>query len=57
MSINSNSIPGTLNLNNPIETNNVELIAKESINSNVNIAMSNSFGFGGTNTALLFQSF
>jgi len=57
MSINSNSIPGTLNLDNPIETNNVELIAKESINSNVNIALSNSFGFGGTNTALLFKSF
>ncbi len=57
MSIKENIIPATLNLNNPIESKGINLIAKDSINSKVDYALSNSFGFGGTNTALLFKSF
>ena len=56
LSINNNIIPATLNLNNPSHSFEVDLVPKNSISHNVNIALSNSFGFGGTNTALLFNS-
>ncbi len=56
MSINTNVLPATLNLNNPIETNNINLIPKEPQEKNISYALSNSFGFGGTNTALLFKN-
>ena len=57
MTINKNIIPATINLDNPIETNGINLVPKLPIETKVNYALSNSFGFGGTNTALLFKSF
>ncbi len=56
LSIKNNILPATLNLENPIDNKGINLISKNSEQSNVNIALSNSFGFGGTNTALLFKS-
>ena len=56
MSLNSKILPATLNLENPIETNNINLISKIPLEKEINYALSNSFGFGGTNTALLFKS-
>ena len=56
LSIKNNILPATLNLENPIETNNINLIPKEPMEKNITYALSNSFGFGGTNTALLFKS-
>ena len=56
MSLNNNILPATLNLDNPIETTNINLITKNVLEKNINYALSNSFGFGGTNTALLFKS-
>ncbi len=56
MSLNKNILPATLNLNNPIETSNINLIPKVPLEKNISYALSNSFGFGGTNTALLFKS-
>ena len=56
MSIKDNIIPGTLNLEDPIESNHINLVANNPIEAKVNYAMSNSFGFGGTNTALLFKN-
>ena len=56
LSINNNIVPATLNLDNPSHNFKVDLVPKKSINHKVNIALSNSFGFGGTNTALLFKS-
>ena len=56
LAINKNIIPATLNLENPSHSFNVDLVPKNSIDHNVNIALSNSFGFGGTNTALLFRT-
>ena len=55
-SINEGIIPPTLNLENPSHSFNVDLVPKNSINHKVKIALSNSFGFGGTNTALLFKA-
>ncbi len=56
MAINKNILPATLNLDNPIETNNINLIPNQPIDKKISCALSNSFGFGGTNTALLFKS-
>ena len=56
MSLNNNILPATLNLNNPIETSNINLVPKSPLEKNISFALSNSFGFGGTNTALLFQN-
>ena len=56
MSLNKNILPATLNLNNSIESNNINLIPKEPLEKDTSYVLSNSFGFGGTNTALLFKS-
>ena len=56
MAINNNIIPATLNLDDPIDSKNVNLVSNNPLNEQVDIALSNSFGFGGTNTALLFKS-
>jgi len=56
MSINTNILPATLNLDNPIKTSNINLIPKKPVEHKVTFTLSNSFGFGGTNTALLFKS-
>ena len=56
MAINNKILPGTLNLDNPIKTDKINLIAKKPIENKVDFTLSNSFGFGGTNTALLFKS-
>ncbi len=56
LSINKKILPATLNLHNPIETSNVNLIPGAPLEKDIKYALSNSFGFGGTNTALLFKS-
>ncbi len=56
MALNKNILPATLNLDDPIETSNINLIPKIPLEKNIKYALSNSFGFGGTNTALLFKS-
>ena len=56
LSINNNIVPATLNLENPSHEFNVDLVAKTPKEHKVSVALSNSFGFGGTNTALLFKS-
>ena len=57
LAINNSTAPATLNLENPIESKNIKLVANEPIETKINIALSNSFGFGGTNTALLFKNY
>ena len=56
LSIKHNKVPATLNLFNPSHKFKVDLVPHNSIDHKVEIALSNSFGFGGTNTALLFKS-
>ena len=55
MSLNKNVLPATLNLDDPILTDNINLIPKAPVDKKITYALSNSFGFGGTNTALLFK--
>ena len=56
MSLKTNILPATLNLDNPIESGKINLIPKTPIEKKISYVLSNSFGFGGTNTALLYKS-
>ncbi len=55
LAMQDNVIPPTLNLENPSEGCDIDLTAKIAKNKSVNIVMSNSFGFGGTNACLIFR--
>ncbi|MCH7624522.1 MAG: beta-ketoacyl-ACP synthase II [Chloroflexi bacterium] len=50
-------IPPTINLDNPDPDCDLDYTAHSYRESDVSTAMSNSFGFGGHNTSLIFQSF
>tara|TARA_Y100000996_G_scaffold363970_1_gene307962 strand:- start:204 stop:884 length:681 start_codon:yes stop_codon:yes gene_type:complete len=56
LAMNNSILPATLNLDKPIESKNINLVANKPINKNIKYVLSNSFGFGGTNTALLFKN-
>ena len=56
LALRNDIIPPTLNLNEPIESEKIYLVANQPINEKINYTLSNSFGFGGTNTALLFKN-
>jgi len=47
-------VPPTINLENPDVTTAMDLVPLKPRKLEVNVAMSNSFGFGGTNAALIF---
>lgn len=54
----NNILPPTLNLDNPSENcGGVDLIPHHAKDKKINYAMSNSFGFGGTNASLIFTRF
>ena len=53
--INEGIIPPTINLENPDPLCDLNYTPLMSINKEVNIAMNNSFGFGGTNSTLVFK--
>jgi len=57
LTIRDGIIPPTINLENPDPQCDLDYIPKESREKDVNIAMSNSFGFGGTNAVLIFSTF
>ena len=46
-------VPPTINLDNPDVTTQIDLVPHKAQKREVNIAMSNSFGFGGTNACLI----
>jgi 3-oxoacyl-[acyl-carrier-protein] synthase II len=46
-------IPPTLNLDNPEVVTAIDLVPHTAKKHEVNVAMSNSFGFGGTNACLV----
>jgi len=47
--------PPTINLDNPGEGCDLDFVPHTARNMAINIAMSNSFGFGGTNGCLIFS--
>jgi 3-oxoacyl-[acyl-carrier-protein] synthase II len=50
-------IPPTINLENPDPQCDLDYVPNESRERDVEIGMSNSFGFGGTNAVLIFSTF
>lgn len=47
--------PPTLNLDNPERETDIDLVPKEARKRNIEVALSNSFGFGGTNASLILK--
>jgi len=56
LAIRDSVVPPTLNLNNPSEGCDMDLVPLQAKERDVKIALSNSFGFGGTNASLIFKS-
>ncbi|MFQ3184821.1 MAG: 3-oxoacyl-[acyl-carrier-protein] synthase II [Alteromonas macleodii] len=46
--------PPTINLDNPAVATTIDLAANKKVEREINITLSNSFGFGGTNASVLF---
>ena len=58
LAIHEGVVPPTLNLRNPSEAcKGIDLVPLEAKQRKVNVALSNSFGFGGTNASLVFKAF
>lgn len=57
LAIHEGVVPPTLNLRNPSEAcKGIDLVPLEAKQRKVNVALSNSFGFGGTNASLVFKA-
>jgi 3-oxoacyl-[acyl-carrier-protein] synthase II len=54
LAIRDGVVPPTLNLDNPSPSCDIDLVPKEAKERRVSYALSNSFGFGGTNASLIF---
>ncbi len=55
LAIRDQMVPPTINLDNPSVATALDLVPHRSKNRPVNIVLSNSFGFGGTNASLVFR--
>ena len=55
LAIQNNMAPPTINLDNPDEGCDINFVANKAQNRRIDVALSNSFGFGGTNGSLLFK--
>ena len=55
MAIRDNVAPPTLNLDKPSRTSPIDRVAKEAQPRPIDVVLSNSFGFGGTNASILFR--
>jgi len=56
LSIVNNVSPPTINLNNPDEGCDLDFIPKDARDMKIDVSLNNSFGFGGTNSTLIFKS-
>jgi 3-oxoacyl-[acyl-carrier-protein] synthase II len=54
LAIRDGVVPPTLNLDNPSPSCDIDLVPKQAKQRQVRYALSNSFGFGGTNASLIF---
>ena len=56
LALRDNIAPPTINLDEPDEGCDLDYVAHESKQHTINVALSNSFGFGGTNGSLIFRA-
>ncbi|MGF0536579.1 beta-ketoacyl-ACP synthase II [Agrobacterium sp. ES01] len=57
LAIRDNIAPPTLNLDNPDVETKIDLVPHKARKREINIALSNSFGFGGTNASLILRRY
>lgn len=57
LSVHNNIVPPTINLDSPDSECDLDYVPHKPANKTVNCALSNSFGFGGTNACLLFRKY
>jgi len=55
LAIRDNIAPPTLNLDNPSVVTTIDLVPHQARQRKIDVALSNSFGFGGTNASLVFR--
>ena len=55
LAIRDGVVPPTLNLDNPSRVSAIDRVAKTAQERKVDVVLSNSFGFGGTNASILFR--
>lgn len=55
LAIRDNIAPPTINLDNPDEACKLDYVPNKARSMTINVALSNSFGFGGTNGSLIFR--
>lgn len=55
LAMRDNIAPPTINLDNPSVVTSVNLAPHKPVKKEINVALSNSFGFGGTNASLIFR--
>ncbi len=57
LAINNSVAPPTINLDNPDEGCDLDYVANQAKEKRIDVVVSNSFGFGGTNGTLVFKKF
>ena len=57
LAIRDNIAPATINLDNPERETAIDLVPNKPRQRQIDVALSNSFGFGGTNASLIFQRY
>ena len=57
LAIRDNIAPPTINLDNPAVETAIDLVPHKARERQIDVALSNSFGFGGTNASLVFQRY
>lgn len=57
LAIRDNIAPPTINLDNPERETAIDLVPHKPRERQIDVALSNSFGFGGTNASLIFQRY
>jgi len=55
LAIRDNIAPPTINLDNPSVETAIDLVPKVARKREINVALSNSFGFGGTNASVIIR--
>ena len=57
MALKNGVVPPTINLNNPDPDCDLDYVPHKAREADIKVALSNSFGFGGTNAVLMLRKF